>query len=148
MALKADLTLAMVYHDALMVSSTDLTLGMARFADAVTARAWLAGVISPAGMGTLEERFSSAELDDVVVYAVKLHKWRRPVFGRVLERGGSQHRLPLLRLALVAHYAAEGRPSLVMRNWRVRSAIWSAWSSRAKWPASSRCTSASGASRW
>ena len=49
--------------------------------------------------------------------------------------------------AAAAHYAAGEPPSLVTRKLRVRSAIWSACSSRAKWPPSSRCTSAPGTSR-
>ncbi len=49
--------------------------------------------------------------------------------------------------AAAAHYAAGELPSLVTRKLRVRSAIWSACSSRAKWPPSSRCTSAPGTSR-
>ena len=41
-----------------------------------------------------------------------------------------------------------GAASSRSRNARARPAIWSACSSSAKWPASSRCTSASGTSRW
>lgn len=62
--------------------------------------------------------------------------------------GVPQRRLLLVMLTPDARYAGGGPPDFLRRNWRVRSAIWSACSSRAKWPPSSRCTCAPGTSRW
>jgi predicted RNA-binding Zn ribbon-like protein len=48
----------------------------------------LAGLISPAERSTVEERFNSAELDDVAAQAREVREWLRPVIATWATSGG------------------------------------------------------------